>query len=221
MGQFKDITGSRFGLLEALYRTEPIISPSGKAITMWMCRCDCGVEKPIRYSSLISGDTKSCGCATGALISQNRKGHGMSNSRLYEIWNGMKKRCYNSHAESYNRYGGRGITVCDEWNNDFETFQVWALSNGYSEQLTIDRIDSNGNYEPSNCRWATPIEQANNRGSWNQLLTLGNETHNVTEWATILGVKATTLFKRKAAGWSDERTLTEPIHSCRRRKANT
>ena len=221
MGQFKDITGLRFGLLEALYRTEPIVTPSGKAITMWMCRCECGTEKAIRYGSLINGDTKSCGCASTKLSLEAREVHGDSGTRLYGIWTDMKRRCYNPNKQFYCCYGGKGVQVCDEWRSNYLAFKEWALSNGYRDDLTLDRIDSNGNYEPNNCRWATPVEQANNRGSWNSPLTLGNETHNVTEWAAILGVNATTLFKRKAAGWSDERTLTEPIHSCGRRKANT
>lgn len=221
MGQFKDITGLKFGLLEALYRAESHITPSGKSITMWMCRCECGTEKAIRYGSLIGGDTKSCGCASTKLSLKTRAAHGESGTRLYNIWIDMKRRCYNPNKQFYYYYGGKGIEVCDEWTDDYLTFREWALANGYRNDLTLDRIDSDGNYEPSNCRWATPVEQANNRGAWNQLLTLGNETHNVTEWAVILGVKATTLFKRKTAGWSDERILTEPIHSCGRRKANT
>lgn len=221
MGQFKDITGRKFGLLEALYRTEPHVTPSGKKITMWMCRCRCGNEKAIRYQSLVSGETKSCGCTLGALMLETKGLHGESKTRLYNIWIDMKRRCYNPNKQFYYCYGGKGVEVCNEWRDDYLAFKEWALANGYRDDLTFDRVDSDGNYEPSNCRWATPAEQANNRGSWNQLLAFDNETHNVTEWATILGVKATTLFKRKAAGCSDKRTLTEPIHSCGRRKANT
>lgn len=134
--------------------------------------------------------------------------HNMSHTRLYQVWNAMKMRCANPNAISYKYYGGKGITVCDEWQT-FEVFRDWALSNGYREGLSIDRIDSNGNYEPSNCRWATSKEQQNNT-SYNRVLTYGDETHNITQWSEILGIPRTTLYNRARRGWSVSRLLSKP-----------
>ena len=135
--------------------------------------------------------------------------HGLSGSRLYYIWKSMRQRCMNPNCKNYPRYGGRGITIYPEWD-DYEKFNEWALSNGYNELLTIDRIDVNGNYEPGNCKWSTSKEQANNRRT-NHLLTHNGETHNIREWAAIMGVSETVIHERLKRGWSIEKTLTQPI----------
>ena len=132
--------------------------------------------------------------------------HGMSHSRLHRIWNGMKQRCSNPKAISYKYYGAKGVSVCEEWQI-FTNFCDWALANGYSENLTIDRVDENGHYEPSNCRWATNKEQQNHT-SYNRLITLRGETHNITQWADIIGIPKTTLYNRMRRGWDAERALT-------------
>lgn len=135
--------------------------------------------------------------------------HGMCRTRLYAIWCKMLARTRDPKNNRYSRYGGRGIKVCDEWL-DFATFAKWALSNGYNEFLSIDRIDNDGNYCPENCRWATPKEQARNTKSVKPI-TFNGETHSVPEWAEKIGIPKYTLHKRLRSGWSVERALTEPV----------
>ena len=137
-------------------------------------------------------------------------------SRLYRSWQNMKNRCYWEKDKSFANYGGRGIRVCPEWLNDFSAFREWAISSGYQDNLTLDRIDVNGNYEPSNCRWATAEEQQNNKRN-NRNLKFNGETHTVTEWAGIIGIKRATLFHRLDAGWSVEQALTKPLRGKDRR----
>lgn len=125
---------------------------------------------------------------------------GLSNSRLYNIWLHMKGRCFRKTDDHYPHYGGRGITVCDDWKN-FESFRTWSLSNGYADDLTIDRINNDGNYEPSNCRWISMKKQCNNRRS-NILVTINNVTHNIQEWSELSGLKYHTIYRRIKHGWS-------------------
>lgn len=132
--------------------------------------------------------------------------HGMSRSRLYQIWNAMRQRCENPKAISYKYYGEKGISVCEEWK-EFKNFCAWALNNGYTDYLTLDRKDSNGNYEPSNCKWATNKEQQNHT-SYNRLYTYNGETLNVMQWATKFGLPPNMLYKRLLRGWSIEKALT-------------
>ena len=133
--------------------------------------------------------------------------HGMSHSRLYQIWNGMKQRCSNPNTISYRYYGGKGVSVCREWGENFTAFRDWAMANGYKSTLTIDRIDSTGNYEPSNCRWATNKEQQNHT-SYTHILEYEGERHSVMEWAEIVGIPHTTLYNRLRRGWAISRALT-------------
>ena len=135
--------------------------------------------------------------------------HGKSRSRLYHIWTSMKQRCANQNAINFEYYGGKGISVCDEWKNDFKSFYEWAMANGYSDDLTIERINNNQNYCPENCRWATNKEQQNHT-SYNSLYTYNGETHSVMQWAEKVGISANMLYKRLHRGWDIARALTTP-----------
>ena len=138
---------------------------------------------------------------------KNHLKHGKRNTRLYTIWRSMRQRCYNPKTNRYKNYGGRGITVCEEWNNSFTAFHEWATANGYEDNLTLERKDVNGNYEPSNCRWATYKEQANNMSN-SVHLTYNGETHTMAEWADITGIKKATIWERLKKGWSIDDALT-------------
>lgn len=158
-----EMVGKRFGRLQVI--KEAFSNRSG---FHYICKCDCGtITKPIKGANLRNGRSKSCGCLQKEIITQRVTSHQKSRSRLYGVWSGMRHRCNNKNASKYNFYGGRGISVCDEWNNSFENFYQWAMENGYDENAkrgdcTLDRIDTNGNYEPSNCRWVDMKIQSNN-----------------------------------------------------------
>lgn len=178
------------------------------------CKCDCGNTKSIRLLRLKSGETKSCGCIRKELFKKNKKDkttHGQTGTRLYNIYRSMKSRCYiKKNNKNYHSYGGRGIKICDEWLNDFESFYNWSYANGYNDDLTIDRIDNNGNYEPNNCRWITEAEQHNNT-SRNINITYNGETKTLKQWSESVGINYHTLKKRYKMGWSIEDMLTKPV----------
>lgn len=207
MGSSVDLTGRRFGMLEAV-----CVSGKYKSGQMkWLCKCDCGNEVSVCGSSLIRGLTKSCGCAKGDMCREANIKHSMIKTRLYRIWSGIKTRCFDVNSHAYGRYGGRGITMCNEWKNDFLSFYEWSIANGYSDNLTIDRIDNEKGYSPSNCRWATYKEQCNNQSS-NRYWTAFGETHTVAEWSDIKGIPDQTLRARVLRyGWPVERALTEKV----------
>lgn len=186
MSKFKDLTGQKFGRLTALYRLHNI---TGK--TKWLCACDCGNLKEVTLSDLKKGNTQSCGCLYKDIHTKHKK----CDTRLYCIFGAVKSRCYNKNNKRYKDYGGRGIAVCSEWKDNFQAFYDWAINNGYNDSLTIDRIDVNGNYEPSNCRWVTPKQQARNRRS-NRNYTIKGETHCLSEWCEILGLNYRTVQYR-------------------------
>ena len=154
-----DRTGQRFGMLTVLERQ----GVDKHKISQWLCLCDCGNTSVASISNLRNGNTKSCGCYGKKRRLDGSVKHGLSGTRLHRIWKAMHTRCYNKKFVAYKYYGGRGINICDEWKTDFKEFHGWSMANGYAENLTIDRIDSNGNYCPENCRWVTMAEQNKNK----------------------------------------------------------
>lgn len=197
MSEFIDLTGQKFGRLTVIQRV-----PNKKDKIMWLCKCICGTEIVCAGNHLKSGDSRSCGCYRR----EKRTTHSMTNSRLYSIWENMKTRCNNPQSKRYKDYGERGIHVCDLWANDFVAFHEWAISNGYSDDLTIDRINVNGDYTPENCRWITLAEQNINKRN-NVFLTYNGITQTLSWWANELNVYKSTIGRRHKKGWSDEECL--------------
>jgi hypothetical protein len=200
-----DLTDHRFGRLRVLRRDQ-----RERPRLYWDCLCDCGTRTSVRAAHLRYGLIRSCGCFGRERVGDTHRTHGMSKSPEYRTWAEIKKRCYNPMQKSYARYGGRGITMCDRWRDSFETFYA-DVGPRPSPRHSIDRMDNTGHYTPENCRWATVIQQANNKRS-NRSLTLQGITRNVTQWAAVTGLQPSAIWHRLARGWSDERTLTEPLH---------
>lgn len=159
MSRLVDISGQKYGRLTAMKRAENKKGSKAK----WLCRCDCGNETIADSGNLRNGHTKSCGCFNKEVVTERFTTHGLRQTRLYKIWSCIKQRCGNPKNCDFPDYGGRGITICNEWQKDFQAFNDWALANGYTDELTIDRKNVDGNYEPSNCRWANTLGQAQNQ----------------------------------------------------------
>jgi len=200
-----DLTGNTFGRLTVIERAEN----AGKT-TRWKCQCECGAETIVRQPDLKSGRTSSCGCLFSEQLAARNSKHGLSNTKLCSTWRAMKGRCYNPNCRAFKNYGGRGIGVCDEWRNDLEAFYNWSMANGYQDNLSIDRIDVNGDYSPNNCRWTTKIVQANNTRS-NHLLEYEGRTQTIAEWSREVGIKQHTIVRRLNLGWSVEKALKTPV----------
>ena len=213
MGKFVDLTGQKFNKLTVISRVESRRQPSGKLVTYWKCKCECGKTTEVKACDLKNGHTVSCGCShiqqakqQAKTMSKNNILHGKSNTRLYHIYNGMFNRCYKEKHKFYKNYGGRGIKICDEWLNNFMTFYNWAINNDYQDNLTIDRINNDGNYEPNNCRWQTIKEQANNRRT-NQMYEYKGKKQSLKEICNELHLNYTTIWKRIKKGMSLEEAI--------------
>ena len=200
-----DLTGQKFGYALAIEHIG-----HGR----WKCKCDCGNTFVASGQMLRTHRTKSCGCwqkngdyRTGRTIK-----HGKTHTRIHRIWMAMLARCSSPGNTAYKNYGGRGITVCDEWKNSFMSFYEWAIDNGYNDTLTIDRVDNEKEYSPENCRWATRKTQLNNTRR-NHFITYDGKTLTVAQWSELLGISIHALSHRIERGWSIERAFTTPVHA--------
>lgn len=203
-----ELCGKTFGRLTVIKRCENYVSPGGTTRSNWLCKCQCGNEIKVTADKLKYGNTKSCGCLKNEITAKRNHKHGERHSRLYAIYYAMLNRCNNKKAINYKNYGGRGIKVCEEWTGEdgFKNFYKWSLDNGYCDELTIDRIDVNGNYEPSNCKWSTRHEQMNNT-TRSHFITIDNVTHTLSEWSYISGVDVSTIYYRLKRGISEKEAV--------------
>lgn len=196
MASPKDLTGRRFGRFVALES----VGRKGRSV-VWRCKCDCGNIKDVPAKQLVQNGTRSCGCITTERLRAKLTKHGESKSELGKSWYRMRSRCNN------NPYY-KNVSICPEWS-DYNTFASWARNNGYKPGLSLDRIDNNRGYEPSNCRWVTWKEQQNNKGN-TVYLTIGGCTRTLTEWSEISGIKRDTIRRRMKKGWSEQYLLIPP-----------
>ena len=208
MSKFIDRTGQKFGRLTLIERVEN----NKFNQVQWKCRCDCGKEVIVKAYSLTTGQTKSCGCLKKEqnYINIAKVKHNMTNTRLYNIWRDMKSRCLNPNNKRHKFYFDKGITVCYEWKNDFMNFYNWAINNGYRDNLKIDRINNNGNYEPKNCRWATITEQNNNQSN-NIRIKYNESEYTLSELSKIYNIKRATLYDRIKRGWTIDEALNRKV----------
>lgn len=202
--KYKDLTSQKFNRLTVL---EKVVGKSSKGL--WKCRCDCGNIVFATRHDLTSNHKKSCGCFKKDYLSQKSSTHKLTKTRIYKIWIDMKKRCYNHNQKYYCNYGGRGISICDEWKQDFISFYNWSIKNGYNDDLSIDRINNDGDYCPNNCRWANRTTQ-NNNSRHNRYITYNGKTLTMSQWAKYLNLTYSCLKTRFRRGWSVEKALTTP-----------
>lgn len=197
MAQFKDLTGKKFGRWTVQYRTTDYIEANGAKRVRYHCVCDCGNEADVISGSLSKGLSRSCGCLQRDFMKSGnaKRKHGETGTRLYRIWKGLNNRTHNPNNPKYARYGERGIGVAEEWRgeNGFTVFKEWALSNGYDDNLSIDRINNDGDYCPQNCRWVNNKAQANNT-SVNRRIEVDGTERTIAEWIEYLGISKWKLY---------------------------
>ena len=214
---FKDLTGKKFNKLLVLYKTKK----DKNGHYYWKCKCDCGNEKEILGTHLLQGTIKSCGCYNSEQVSKRAKTKQIiPNKRIRHIWELMKSRCYNNKNISFKNYGDRGIKICDEWldkKNGLINFYNWSMENGYREDLSIDRIDIDGNYEPSNCRWVSWKKQCNNKRN-NIKIKYNGESENVCYFIQKYSLNKFAIYSRLRKGWSIKDAIEKPINE---KKSNT
>jgi hypothetical protein len=204
MGKFADLTGFRFGRLTVVSRGKTVKRTNNRGtLTYWVCKCDCGKIKEVLSSDLKKGATTSCGCYQRQRSKESNMTHGLSETRLYNIWSHMKERCTNQNAIDFYRYGGVGVSVCEEWISSFEAFRDWSLKNGYRDDLTIDRIDGTRGYEPSNCRWATTEQQNNNKKN-NIIVEYDGKRMTLGQLSKTVGVNYCKLWRCVKNGMTPE-----------------
>lgn len=210
----ENLCGKRFGKLIVIQQLDSKQYPRFSGSIIYECQCDCGNTTIVTRSKLIHNHTQSCGCMRKSSAAKLFTTHKQTGSRLFNIFYNMKQRCLNPHAPAYDKYGGRGIKICDEWKNQngFDNFYNWAIQNGYQENLSIDRINNDGDYAPDNCRWTTMKTQSNNRSS-NTYITFHNQTHTLSEWADIIGIDHSVLSQRiNKLGMTIEEAFTRKIN---------
>lgn len=184
MSKFIDLTGQKFGRWTVIKYSHK----NSKRMVYWLCKCDCGNEKIVLGNNLRRGKSLSCGCLARELNSQNHQlGKDKDRTKIYYAWSNLKRRCYDEKNFNYQNYGARGIVVCNKWKNNFQEFYDWSIKNGYAKNLTLDRIDVNGNYEPSNCRWITLLEQANNKRN-NYYVKYENKMYTIADLSRKLNM---------------------------------
>lgn len=213
MGKRRELKGQKFGRLTVICEYTKNNRAKNDKNIYWICKCECGSEKKVITTStkLINGHTKSCGCYQKYRASICNSSHRETKTRLYNIWQGIKRRCNNKNAINYKNYGLRGIKMCTEWENDFMLFKDWAYQNGYNANLTIDRIDNDKNYCPSNCIWSDQKYQQNHKRN-NRYITYNNQKHTLSEWAQITGLSTSVIDSRlNKLEWSEQKTLTTPL----------
>lgn len=209
MGKCVDLIGQRQGRLTCVEYLGLRKRKDGHNDKIWRCKCDCGNEKILTSQRFLSGKTRSCGCYKKQLIHERLyKGY---NKKLASVFSCMKRRCYDSKSEYYYNYGGRGIKICQEWLDDYWKFQEWAYANGYKDGLTIDRIDNNGNYEPSNCGWVTMKTQSNNKRN-NRRITHNGATKTLVQWCEEFDVDYSRTRYRLDHGYSFEEAFTNKLY---------
>ena len=212
MGKGIDLLGQKFGRWTVIKREKN----NKNNERVWLCQCECGHIAIVRGRDLITGKSKSCGCYRNEVTSNRTSTHNLSKNKLYKLFYGIKQRCYEVNHKSYKYYGGKGIKICDEWLNDFQKFYDWSVANGYDKnakygECTIDRIDTNKDYSPENCRWVSMNIQNKNKGN-NRLITYNGETHCLKEWSEKLMINCKVLNSRiNKYGWSIERAFTTPV----------